>query len=66
MSAKSRRNEHSEMPPPALASIDPDVLNRTGITIPVKKWEAFKAWIDRPAETNQSPKIWEISRQDVP
>jgi hypothetical protein len=54
------------MPPPASASIDSDVLNRTGITIPAKNWEASKAWINRPAETNQSPKIWEISRQDVP
>ncbi len=26
------------------------MLKRTVVTIPAKDWEAFEAWIDRPAE----------------
>ena len=35
----------------ALESAEAEVLNRLVVTIPAKDWEAFEAWIDRPAET---------------
>jgi uncharacterized protein (DUF1778 family) len=28
-----------------------EVLNRTIVTIPAKDWDAFEAWISRPAKT---------------
>jgi uncharacterized protein (DUF1778 family) len=34
----------------ALEAAEADVLNRTIVTIPAKDWEAFEAWINRPAE----------------
>ena len=34
----------------ALEAAEVDVLNRTVVTIPAKDWEAFEAWINRPAE----------------
>ncbi|MBI1867269.1 MAG: DUF1778 domain-containing protein [Methylocystis sp.] len=33
----------------AIEAAEIDVLNRTLVTIPAKDWEAFEAWIDRPA-----------------
>ncbi len=36
----------------ALESAEAEVLNRTVVTIPAKDWEAFEAWITRPAETS--------------
>ena len=35
----------------ALESAEAEVLNRPIVTIPAKDWEAFEAWINRPAET---------------
>jgi uncharacterized protein (DUF1778 family) len=35
----------------AVEAAETDVLNRTVVTIPAKDWEAFEAWINRPAET---------------
>lgn len=35
----------------ALESAEVEVLGRTIVTIPAKDWEAFEAWINRPAET---------------
>jgi uncharacterized protein (DUF1778 family) len=35
----------------ALEAAEAEVLNRTTVTIPAKDWEAFEAWINRPAET---------------
>ena len=35
----------------ALEAAEVEVLNRTIVTIPAKDWEAFEAWINRPAET---------------
>ena len=35
----------------ALDAAEADVLNRTIVTIQAKDWEAFEAWINRPAET---------------
>jgi uncharacterized protein (DUF1778 family) len=34
----------------ALEAAEMEVLNRTIVTIPAKDWEAFEAWINRPAE----------------
>jgi len=34
----------------ALDAAEADVLNRTIVTIQAKDWEAFEAWINRPAE----------------
>lgn len=34
----------------ALEFAEADVLNRTIVTIPAKDWEAFEAWVKRPAE----------------
>lgn len=34
----------------AVEAAEADVLNRTVVTIPAKNWEAFEAWINRPAE----------------
>jgi hypothetical protein len=38
-------------PSEALESAESEVLNRTVVTIPAKDWEAFEAWLHRPAET---------------
>jgi len=35
----------------ALEAAEIEVLNRTIVSIPAKDWEAFEAWINRPAET---------------
>jgi uncharacterized protein (DUF1778 family) len=35
----------------ALEAAEADVLNRTIVTIPAKDWDAFEAWIGRPAKT---------------
>jgi uncharacterized protein (DUF1778 family) len=34
----------------ALDSAEIEVLNRVIVTIPAKHWEAFEAWVTRPAE----------------
>jgi uncharacterized protein (DUF1778 family) len=57
----SKGNEHPEMPPRTPALIESDVLNRSVITVPAKDWKAFKAWIDRPAET--IPALAELARR---
>ncbi|SED22968.1 Uncharacterized conserved protein, DUF1778 family [Rhizobiales bacterium GAS191] len=35
----------------ALEAAETDVLNRMIVTIPAKDWEAFEAWVNRPATT---------------
>jgi uncharacterized protein (DUF1778 family) len=35
----------------ALEAAEIDVLERSVVTIPAKDWEAFEAWVSRPAET---------------
>ncbi len=45
----------------ALESAEVEVLNRTIVTIPAKDWEAFEAWIDRPAET--IPPLVDLARR---
>jgi len=44
----------------ALESAEVEVLNRTIVTIPAKDWEAFEAWIKRPAKAN--PALAELAR----
>jgi len=34
----------------ALESAEAEVLNRTVVTIPAEDWDAFEAWIRRPAK----------------
>ncbi len=45
----------------ALESAEAEVLNRTLVTIPARDWEAFEAWLDRPAET--IPALAELARR---
>ncbi len=45
----------------ALESAEAEVLNRTIVTIPAKDWEAFEAWINRPAEA--IPALTELARR---
>jgi uncharacterized protein (DUF1778 family) len=35
----------------ALEAAEADVFNRIIVTIPAKDWEAFEAWVNRPAKT---------------
>ena len=35
----------------AVAAAEADLLNRSIVTIPAKKRDAFEAWINRPAKT---------------
>jgi uncharacterized protein (DUF1778 family) len=37
----------------AVEAAEMDVLNRNVVTIPAEDWEAFEAWINRPAEAKQ-------------
>lgn len=34
----------------ALEFAEAEILNRSVVTIPAKDWEAFEAWVGRPAE----------------
>jgi len=45
----------------ALESAETEVLNRVIVTIPAKDWEAFEAWVTRPAET--IPALVELARR---
>ncbi len=44
----------------AVEAAEADVLNRTIVTIPTEDWEAFEAWINRPAEV--IPALKKLSR----
>ncbi|SDR32369.1 Uncharacterized conserved protein, DUF1778 family [Rhizobiales bacterium GAS113] len=44
----------------ALEAAETDVLNRMIVTIPAKDWEAFEAWVSRPAAT--IPALEELGR----
>lgn len=35
----------------AIEAAEIDVLERRTVTIPAKDWEAFEAWVNRPAQT---------------
>ena len=45
----------------ALDSAETDVLNRPIVTIPAKDWEAFEAWVNRPAKA--IPALRELARR---
>ena len=45
----------------ALESAETEVLNRTMVTIPAKDWEAFEAWLHRPAEA--IPALTELAQR---
>lgn len=45
----------------SIAAAEAEVLNRSNITIPAKDWEAFEAWIGRPAEA--VPALAELARR---
>jgi uncharacterized protein (DUF1778 family) len=49
--AQSHSNLSDVVRRKALVAAEADVLNRTVVTIPAKDWEAFEAWLNRPAET---------------
>ena len=34
----------------AIEAAEMEILNRTNVTIPAESWEAFEAWVNRPAE----------------
>lgn len=48
----------------ALEAAEADVLNRTIVSIPAKDWEAFEAWIARPAGTVSA--LTELGRKTRP
>jgi len=48
---QSRTNISDFVRRKALEAAEADVLNRTVVTIPAKDWDAFEAWINRPAKT---------------
>jgi uncharacterized protein (DUF1778 family) len=45
----------------ALESAETEVLNRTVVSIPAKDWDAFEAWIRRPAKA--IPALAELARR---
>jgi len=45
----------------ALESAEMEVLNRAVVTIPAKDWDAFEAWISRPAKP--IPALVELARR---
>jgi uncharacterized protein (DUF1778 family) len=53
---QSRTNISDFVRRKALEAAEADVLNRTIVSIPAKDWDAFEAWINRPAKTIQALK----------
>ena len=47
----------------ALEAAESDVLNRSVVTIPAQDWEAFEAWIERPAK--KIPALQELARKTL-
>jgi uncharacterized protein (DUF1778 family) len=45
----------------SLEAAEAEMLNRSIVTIPAKDWEAFEAWIARPAEV--IPVLSELARR---
>jgi uncharacterized protein (DUF1778 family) len=45
----------------SLEAAEVEMLHRSIVTIPAKYWEAFEAWIDRPAEA--LPALVELARR---
>lgn len=48
----------------ALESAEAEVLGRSIVTIPAEHWEAFEAWVERPAETIAP--LAELARRPLP
>lgn len=48
--AQSRTTLSEFMRRKAVEAAETEVLNRSIVAIPAKDWEAFEAWISRPAE----------------
>jgi len=48
----------------ALEAAEMEILNRSVVTIPAKDWEAFEAWVSRPAEA--VPAFAELARRARP
>ena len=44
----------------ALEAAEADVLNRSVVTIAAHEWEAFEAWLERPAEA--IPALQELAK----
>jgi uncharacterized protein (DUF1778 family) len=47
----------------ALEAAEIDVLSRSIVAIPVRDWEAFEAWVNRPAEA--IPALTELDRRGL-
>lgn len=45
----------------SIEAAEVEVMNRSVITIPAKDWEAFEAWIERPAEA--APALAKLARR---
>lgn len=45
----------------SIDAAEAEILNRAVVTIPTKDWEAFEAWIGRPAEA--VPVLAELARR---
>ncbi len=45
----------------AVEAAETEILARSIVTIPAKDWEAFEAWVNRPAEAN--PALAELARR---
>jgi uncharacterized protein (DUF1778 family) len=45
----------------ALESAESEVLNRSVVTIPAEHWDAFEAWVRRPARA--IPALAELARR---
>jgi len=45
----------------AVEAAETEVLGRSVVTIPAKDWEAFEAWVHRPAEA--IPALAELARR---
>lgn len=50
--AQSRTTLSDFMRRKAVEAAETEVLSRSIVTIPAKDWEAFEAWINRPAKAN--------------
>ena len=55
---QSRTNLSDFMRRKALEAAEAEMLNRSIVTIPAKDWEAFEAWIDRPARSCRRSRNW--------
>lgn len=59
--AQSRTTLSEFMRRRAVEAAEAEILSRSIVTIPAEYWEAFEAWIDRPAEA--VPALAELVRR---